>query len=117
MLPSEHAILDDAAQSSNTSEAAQNDPAILKAVANQLEFEKGLLLERELTMQQIENCVLDINQIMKEIGVMVQQQGEDISKLAVLYFQASIYIIYYIIQTESLLWQIIKTIHPNANSW
>lgn len=80
ILPSEHAILDDMEQLKNTDDA-QNDPNLQKAITNQLEFEKGLLLEREQTMQSIESCVLDINQIMKEIGVMVNQQGEDINTI------------------------------------
>nr|BAN20598.1 conserved hypothetical protein [Riptortus pedestris] len=80
ILPSEHAILDDLSQSKNNEEA-QNDPNLQKALTNQLEFERGLLLEREQTMKSIESCVIDINQIMKEIGVMVHQQGEDINTI------------------------------------
>lgn len=47
----------------------------------ELEFEQGLLIEREEKIRQIESDILDVNQIMKELGTMVQEQGEAVGKV------------------------------------
>lgn len=80
LLPSEHAILDDFSQGKVTN-GSQVDPNLQKVMANQMEFEQGLLLEREQRIQNIESCILDVNQIMNELGAMVHQQADDISEL------------------------------------
>lgn len=43
-----------------------------------LEFERGLLLEREERMSNIQSSVLDINAIMQQLGSMTEQQGTNI---------------------------------------
>lgn len=43
-------------------------------------FEQDMLLERESRVKQIESDILDINQIMRELGSMVHLQGETIGK-------------------------------------
>ena len=47
----------------------------------QVEFEQEMLLEREQRVRQIESDIIDVNQIMKELSAMVQEQGENISEL------------------------------------
>lgn len=44
-----------------------------------IEFDQQMLVERELRIQQIESDMIDVNQIMKELSAMVQEQGEHIS--------------------------------------
>ncbi|CAD6202694.1 GSCOCG00009720001-RA-CDS [Cotesia congregata] len=43
-----------------------------------LEFEQGILLEREDLIQKLEGDILDVNQIMRELGALVNQQGGSI---------------------------------------
>lgn len=43
------------------------------------EFDQQMLLEREQRIQQIESDMIDVNQIMKELSAMVQEQGEHLS--------------------------------------
>ena len=50
----------------------------------QAEVERQVLQEREERVRQIESDIIDVNQIMKELSSMVQEQGETISRL--LYF-------------------------------
>lgn len=45
-----------------------------------LEFEHGMLVEREDRVKRIEDDVLDINQIMSELGALVHIQGDAIGK-------------------------------------
>lgn len=45
-----------------------------------LEQERGLLLDREEKIMQIEGDILDVNQIMRQLAIFVYQQGETISK-------------------------------------
>lgn len=51
-----------------------------RQLQRELEFEHGLMQEREQRMRQIEADVLDVNQIMRELSAMVHDQGESISK-------------------------------------
>lgn len=46
-----------------------------------LEFEQGMLLEREQRIQQIESDILGVNDIMKELSVMVEQQGQTVNSI------------------------------------
>jgi hypothetical protein len=55
--------------------------AAQKSLQRELEFEQEMLLEREQRIQQIEGDILDVNEIMRELGAMIHEQGENISKL------------------------------------
>jgi len=46
-----------------------------------LEFEQGLLIEREEKIRQIESDILDVNSIMMQIGTMINEQGDVVGKL------------------------------------
>lgn len=46
-----------------------------------LQFEQSMLKEREKRVRQIEEDVLDVNQIMRELNTLINQQGENIGKL------------------------------------
>lgn len=48
-----------------------------------LEFQHGLLLEREDRIKRIEGDILDVNQIMRELAALVHQQGDTIGKCSV----------------------------------
>lgn len=50
-----------------------------------LEFQQGLLLEREDMVKLIEGNILDANQIMRELAALVYVQGDTISKHLSLY--------------------------------
>lgn len=45
-----------------------------------LKFEQSMLKEREQRVRQIEEDVLDVNQIMRELNTLINQQGEAIGK-------------------------------------
>ncbi|XP_066254619.1 syntaxin-7 [Euwallacea similis] len=47
----------------------------------EMQFEQEMMLEREERVKQIEADVLDINQIMRELGSLVYEQGEVISTI------------------------------------
>jgi t-SNARE domain-containing protein 1 len=51
-----------------------------RQLQREMEFEHGMLQERERRMRQIEEDILDVNEIMRELSVMVHDQGESISK-------------------------------------
>lgn len=51
-----------------------------KTMQQNLQFEQNMLKEREQRVRQIEEDVLDVNQIMRELNVLVAQQGEAIGK-------------------------------------
>lgn len=46
-----------------------------------LEYEQTILKKREDQMRQVEEDILDVNQIMKELNQMVNDQGANIGKL------------------------------------
>lgn len=52
-----------------------------RAVQRSLEFEQGLFLEREERIKRIEGDILDVNQIMRELGALVNQQGDMINTI------------------------------------
>lgn len=54
--------------------------ATQKSLQREVEFEHEILLEREHRIHQIEADILDVNQIMRELGAMVYEQGDTISK-------------------------------------
>jgi hypothetical protein len=69
-------------QSEDSYTKAEDEQQLLskqKMVAKDLEFEQGLLIEREQVIKQIENDILDVNQIMRELGAMVHLQSDTIS--------------------------------------
>lgn len=49
-----------------------------KSLQQNLQFEQSVLKEREQRVRQIEDDVLDVNQIMRELGALINQQGEHI---------------------------------------
>ncbi|XP_018572998.1 syntaxin-12 [Anoplophora glabripennis] len=66
------------------SEVAQEDDynqQQQQALAREMAFEQGMMLEREARIKQIEADVLDINQIMRELGSLVHEQGETIDTI------------------------------------
>ncbi|KAL6257171.1 hypothetical protein P5V15_012101 [Pogonomyrmex californicus] len=52
-----------------------------KATQRTLEFQHGLLLEREDRIKRIEGDILDVNQIMRELAALVYQQGDTIDTI------------------------------------
>lgn len=52
-----------------------------KLKQRELEFEAGLLEERTQRIQAIENDVIDVNKIMRDLSAMVQQQGEVVGSI------------------------------------
>lgn len=52
-----------------------------KNLRENLEFEQGMLVEREQRVQQIEADVLDVNEIMRDLATLINIQGEQIGKL------------------------------------
>lgn len=49
-----------------------------KSLQQNLQFEQSMLKEREQRVRQIEDDVLDVNQIMRELSALINQQGEHI---------------------------------------
>lgn len=52
-----------------------------RATQRTLEFQQGLLLEREDRIRQIEGYILDVNQIMRDLATLVHQQGDTIDTI------------------------------------
>ncbi|XP_076302507.1 syntaxin-12-like [Lasioglossum baleicum] len=50
-----------------------------RQIQRNLEQERGLLLDREEKIMQIEGDILDVNQIMRQLAIFVYQQGETIN--------------------------------------
>ncbi|KDR23848.1 syntaxin-12 [Zootermopsis nevadensis] len=55
--------------------------ATQKSLQREVEFEHEILLEREHRIHQIEADILDVNQIMRELGAMVYEQGDTINSI------------------------------------
>lgn len=51
-----------------------------KMLHENLQFEQGMLVEREQRVQQIEADVLDVNEIMRDLATLINNQGEQIGK-------------------------------------
>lgn len=47
-------------------------------ISRELQFEQEMMVEREERVRQIEADVLDVNQIMRELGSLVHTQGDTI---------------------------------------
>lgn len=52
-----------------------------KELRKNLEFEQEMLIDRETRFKEIEANVLDVNQIMRDLGSIVTQQGENIDTI------------------------------------
>lgn len=50
-------------------------------IQEELEFEQGLLLEREQRIRQIESDMLDVNEVFRDLAAMVHEQGETIGTI------------------------------------
>ncbi|GFT95947.1 syntaxin-12 [Nephila pilipes] len=50
-------------------------------IQEELEFEQGLLLEREQRIRQIETDMLDVNKVFLDLAAMVREQGETIGTI------------------------------------
>lgn len=50
-------------------------------IQEELEFEQGLLLEREQRIRQIESDMLDVNQVFRDLAAMVHEQGDTIGTI------------------------------------
>lgn len=82
LLPSEVAAQEDEETASwEKSEEEQTRIAKLKQEHQNLEFEHGMLIEQEQRIKQIEEDILDVNEIMRELGAMVHQQDESINMI------------------------------------
>ena len=62
-------------------------------LARELAFEQDMLLEREARIKQIEADVLDVNEIMRELGSLVYAQTETIGRLG-----------FWFVKTVLLIW-------------
>lgn len=49
-------------------------------VLHDMAFENDMHLDREMRIRQIEADVIDVNQIMRELGSLVHEQGQTIGK-------------------------------------
>ena len=52
-----------------------------KLKQRELEFEAGLMEERAQQIQNIENDIIDVNKIMRDLSAMVHQQGEVVDSI------------------------------------
>ncbi|KAL7303000.1 syntaxin-7 [Trichogramma pretiosum] len=52
-----------------------------RAEQRTLEFDHGLILEQEERIKQIEGDILDVNQVMRELGALVHQQADSINSI------------------------------------
>ncbi|KAL1122517.1 hypothetical protein AAG570_002848 [Ranatra chinensis] len=76
--PSEIAQSDDSEPS-----AAEREQQMMieqKRIMQDLEFDQGLLIEREQRFKMIEDDIVDVAQIMKELAAMAYEQNEPISE-------------------------------------
>lgn len=70
-----------------------------KQMQQSLQFEQSMLKERQLSVRQIEENVLDANQIMRELSILINQQTEAVGEYFLLCNS------FYIKQIPSRLWQ------------
>ncbi len=73
------ALMDEESQHQALLEAEAAQQAQLR-LQQQLEFEQGLLLEREDRVRQIESDIVDCNDIMRDLAVLVNEQAETVGK-------------------------------------
>lgn len=77
--PNNAALMDDESQQQALLEAEAAQQAQLR-LQQQLEFEQGLLLERDDRVRQIEADIVDCNDIMRDLAVLVNEQAETVGK-------------------------------------
>jgi t-SNARE complex subunit (syntaxin) len=70
---------DDEEEQRLTEEAERT--AAQKSLQRELQFEQEMLLEREQRIRQIEGDVLDVNEIMRELGAMIHEQADTINSI------------------------------------
>ncbi|CAG9854650.1 unnamed protein product [Phyllotreta striolata] len=58
-----------------------NEQQLQAQKTRELAFEQDLLVERETRIRQIESDILDVNQIMRDLGALVHTQGETIDTI------------------------------------
>lgn len=83
LLTTNASALDDLNQDAggpNSGDAEQQHQQQQKLLRQQLEFEQGMAVEREQRVRLIEADVLDVNEIMRDLGILISQQGENIGK-------------------------------------
>lgn len=71
----------DISESSPNVEEDAKKMLIQKQSLNEIEFEQALLEERELRIRQIEEDILDVNDVFRQLGEMVHEQGEVIDTI------------------------------------
>uniref|UniRef100_A0A1B6DV26 t-SNARE coiled-coil homology domain-containing protein n=1 Tax=Clastoptera arizonana TaxID=38151 RepID=A0A1B6DV26_9HEMI len=79
LLPSEVATLEEGGDDWMKSDENYRQLAKQKQKQQELEFEQGMLIEQAQRVKQIEEDVLDVNEIMRELSAMVFQQTESIN--------------------------------------
>ncbi|KAL0268778.1 UNVERIFIED_CONTAM: hypothetical protein PYX00_010595 [Menopon gallinae] len=66
-------------------ESSGDQASLLQAdqmqIQRNLEFEQGLLLERQQRIRQIENQIFDANELMKELSALISDQGEKVDSI------------------------------------
>lgn len=73
--PNNAALMDEESQQQALLDAEAERQAQLR-LQQELEFEQGLLLERENRVRQIETDIVDCNDIMRELAKLVNEQAE-----------------------------------------
>ncbi|CAB3359264.1 Hypothetical predicted protein [Cloeon dipterum] len=73
--------LDDEYEQDNELEERAQLIAKQKQMQRELDYEKDMLQEREKRIKQIEEDVLDVNEIMRELSAMVHDQGEVVANI------------------------------------
>lgn len=61
-----------------------------KQERRELDFEREMMLERERRIKQIEEDVLDVNEIMRELGTMVHDQGEVVGEVTLPFYSTTL---------------------------
>lgn len=83
LLTTNASTLDDLNQDAGGTKIGDADQQLQQQqnlLRQQLEFEQGMTLEREQRVRLIEADLLDVNEIMRDLGILISQQGENIGK-------------------------------------
>lgn len=79
LLPSEIAMQNESQENLIDIDDDQKLQTSQRQAVKDLEFEQSMLCEREMRIKQIESDVIDVNQIMRELGALVNQQNDPIN--------------------------------------
>ncbi|XP_075213297.1 syntaxin 13 [Lycorma delicatula] len=79
LLPSEIALQSESNEQMINVDDDQKLLTSQRQAVHDLEFEHSMLREREVRMKKIEADVIDVNQIMRELGALIHQQAEPIN--------------------------------------